>query len=699
MTAAPLFHDEVARLRALNQLDLLDTTTEAAFDDLTRLAAQLLDVPIALVSLVDTSRQWFKSRVGLDACETSREASFCAHAILDTTPFVITDTQMDARFHDNPLVTGDPHIRAYLGIPLLSQDGYGLGTLCVIDRRPRNFDAREIDVLTSLAALVQREILHRENAVRGRCVAEASLDVANETNQAYRAMFNQAAIGIAIVNLDGRWLQVNPALCSVLGRSEEQLLECTFQDVTHPDDLDIDLGLVAQLMAGESDHYTLEKRYLRPDGSIVWGNLTVTLVRNDGKEPRHFVSVVEDITRRRSTEQALHALRLQLEDRVAERTTELQRSNEFLAESIQRVQRSEAALADRKADLRAVLTNAHDAYICIDANGLVVDWNKQAEKTFGWKAEEVIGRPLDELIVPLAHRQGHRRGLESLAESGVARMLDRRLEMPALRRDGTVFPCEMTVTALASKTRGQLFAAFLQDISARKEAQRSLSVAHERLEDLYQHAPCGYYSLDAAGCFCEINEGALQLFECDREALIGKRSPRDFMTETGRARFSEVYPEFMHTGRFGPEEFDFIGARGQLRRVSIRATALKDGQGRYLRSRTVAIDVTELHYTRLALQASNRQQHLMLDNELVGIVRLQNRVTVWANRAFARMFGYSPEEVHQLPMRSLYEDDETFKRMGAEAYAAIANGQPYRTQMWLRGKSGTRLWVDIHGLC
>jgi diguanylate cyclase (GGDEF)-like protein/PAS domain S-box-containing protein len=388
---------------------------------------------------------------------------------------------------------------------------------------------------------------------------------------------------------------------------------------------------------------------------------------------------------------------LQLEDRVAERTSELQRTNEFLAESIQRVQRSEAALADRKADLRAVLTNAHDAYICIDANGLVVDWNKQAEKIFGWNAEEVIGRRLDELIVPLARREGHRRGLESLSASGVARMLDRRLEMPALRRDGTVFPCEMTVTALASRTRGQLFAVFLQDISSRKEAQRSLSAAHERLEDLYQHAPCGYYSLDAAGSFCEINEGALQLFESDREALIGKRSPRDFMTEIGRARFSEVYHEFMLTGHFGPEEFDFIGAGGRMRRVSIRATALRDTQGRYLRSRTVAIDVTELHRTRLALQASNRQQHLMLDNELFGIVKLQNRVTVWANRAFARMFGYSPEEVHQLPMRSLYEDDETFERMGAEAYAAIANGEAYRTQMWLTGKSGTRLWVDIHG--
>ena len=245
MTAAPFFHDEVARLRALNQLDLLDTATEAAFDDLTRLTAQLLDVPIALVSLVDTSRQWFKSRVGLETCETSREASFCAHAILETTPFIVADTHTDARFHDNPLVTGEPYIRAYLGIPLRSQDGYGLGTLCVIDRRPRNFDAREIDVLTSLAALVQREILHRENAVRGRRLAEASLDVADETSQAYRAVFNQAAIGIAIVSLNGRWLQVNPALCSVLGRSEAQLLECSFQDVTHRDDLDVDLGLVA----------------------------------------------------------------------------------------------------------------------------------------------------------------------------------------------------------------------------------------------------------------------------------------------------------------------------------------------------------------------------------------------------------------------------------------------------------------------
>ena len=150
--------DESARLDTLRSLQILDTAPEERFDRLTRLAKRVFDVPIALVSLIDRDRQWFKSKVGLDACETSRDISFCGHAILDDTVFVVPNAESDPRFADNPLVTGPPGIRFYAGCPLMMADGSKVGTLCIIDRRPRELSAEDQGLLEDLARIVEREL-------------------------------------------------------------------------------------------------------------------------------------------------------------------------------------------------------------------------------------------------------------------------------------------------------------------------------------------------------------------------------------------------------------------------------------------------------------------------------------------------------------------------------------------------------------
>lgn len=149
--------DEPQRLATLHSLNILDSLPEERFDRLTRLAKRIFDVPIALVSLVDTNRQWFKSSQGLDACETPRDISFCGHAILGQDVFMIPDTKQDPRFADNPLVTGEPHIQFYAGCPL-TIDGRKLGTLCIIDRQPRYFEEDDINTLKDLAVMVENEL-------------------------------------------------------------------------------------------------------------------------------------------------------------------------------------------------------------------------------------------------------------------------------------------------------------------------------------------------------------------------------------------------------------------------------------------------------------------------------------------------------------------------------------------------------------
>ncbi|MET0270873.1 MAG: GAF domain-containing protein, partial [Sphingomonas sp.] len=150
--------DEAERLAALRALRLLDTPTEERFDRLTRMAAALFRVPVALVSLVDAERQWFKSRVGADVCETSRESSFCAHAVVARETMVVPDALADPRFRDNPLVTGAPHIRFYAGAPIHAPGGQPVGTLCILDTRPRALTDADRALLEDCAATVEGEL-------------------------------------------------------------------------------------------------------------------------------------------------------------------------------------------------------------------------------------------------------------------------------------------------------------------------------------------------------------------------------------------------------------------------------------------------------------------------------------------------------------------------------------------------------------
>ena len=160
--------DEAERLAALRRYEILDTPPEPAFDRIVRLASHVLGAPISLVSLIDESRQWFKARRGIDATQTPRSMAFCAHAILGDDVLVVPDARADRRFADNPLVTGDPNIRFYAGAPLRTPEGHRLGTLCVIDRRPRELDDEKRALLADLSTLVVDELeLRRVNRVLG----------------------------------------------------------------------------------------------------------------------------------------------------------------------------------------------------------------------------------------------------------------------------------------------------------------------------------------------------------------------------------------------------------------------------------------------------------------------------------------------------------------------------------------------------
>lgn len=302
---APKPANEIARLAALHRYNILDTPPEEAFDRITQLAADMFDVPIALVSLVDEHRQWFKSRVGLSATETSRDLAFCAHAILGDDICMVPDTQLDDRFRQHPLVLGEPAIRFYAGAPLITLDGFRIGTLCVIARAPRpELTGKERRSLEALAAMTVREIETRLDVER-RVEMEIAL---RESDRRFRGAFETAGQGMAIVSPHGRFLQVNAALTEMFRYDEAELLDRDFQGLTYADDLEADLAQLLALIEGRIPHYSMEKRFIRKDGSVIWTLLSVALVRDDEGKPLHFVSQIRDIQHRKNNEAQIEAL-------------------------------------------------------------------------------------------------------------------------------------------------------------------------------------------------------------------------------------------------------------------------------------------------------------------------------------------------------------------------------------------------------
>ena len=209
----PTPSNESSRLAALLRFELLDTPAEAMFDNITALAAQICETPIALISLVDAERQWFKSRQGLDARETPRELAFCAHAINGETLFEVENALLDPRFRDNPLVTGAPDIRFYAGMPLADSEGHNLGTLCVIDRQPRQLSVQQKGALKLLA----------QQAIN---LFELRLQTRQQQEQAalHKAILSSVGTAVLITDMAGVIRQASPGVLPLLGYEVDALV-------------------------------------------------------------------------------------------------------------------------------------------------------------------------------------------------------------------------------------------------------------------------------------------------------------------------------------------------------------------------------------------------------------------------------------------------------------------------------------------
>lgn len=368
----------------LHRLELLDTPAEEGFDRATRVLAQLLQVPIALVSLVDDKRQWFKSRVGLEICQTGRDLAFCAHALHASSILIVEDALLDPRFADNPLVTGAPNVRFYAGVPLVCEDDLVLGTLCAIDTQPRQLSEGEISAMIDLARMVERDIRQRWVTQEARQVNEDERRARSLMETHFATIFQKAATGKALVDLQGRFTEVNARLCTLTGYSRAELLDRTFADITYCEDLEAGLRLQRDALAGLRDTYFLEKRYVRADGSLVWVEVSVALVRDEIGAPLHCIVDILDIGQRKQDEALLKDYHAELERRVSVRTTEVMNS---------------------RATLQAITDNLPILISHVDRNLRYLFLNDVYRQIFGVVPAELLGRAVKDVLAPALYEQ------------------------------------------------------------------------------------------------------------------------------------------------------------------------------------------------------------------------------------------------------------------------------------------------------
>jgi len=346
MPPAQLPDNEQERMSRLFELQVLDTEAEAVYDAITRTVARVLKVPIALVSLVDSHRQWFKSRVGVDAQETPRDLSFCTHVVAEGTPIVVTDALTDERFADNPYVTGEPRVRFYAAMPLRTEEGFVLGTLCAIDHEPRNLTAEQRELLEALAEQVTAllELRRRARVVREQ---QATLGVF--------ARFFELSVELLCTLDSGLGLQhFNAAWTRTLGWTPEELRTSSIAELIHPDDRAHTVHEIKRLLRESSSTVSHEMRLRHRSGHYV--PLSWSARAHAGT----LFGAARDLTQQKAREATVRA--------------------------------QEAEIAEGAARLRAVFEAIVEGVVVQAQGGAIIECNPAAESLFGLPREQLLGR-------------------------------------------------------------------------------------------------------------------------------------------------------------------------------------------------------------------------------------------------------------------------------------------------------------------
>lgn len=351
--------NEARRLEALHQYQILDTPPEQVFDDLAFLAAQICGTPIALINLIDTKRHWFKAKIGLDIPQMPRDIGFCPFCIEKGDTLVIPDTLTDKQYASDPVVTCEPYVRFYAGVPLITPGGEAIGTVCIVDSQPRKINDEQLEALKAISRMIIRQLEIRRNLTELASIKtdyKQAKEALHESECRLYSFFDSAPMMMGTVELrhdDIKHISDNPASAKFFGLTPEAMKNRFASD----------MGVPQKYVRKWINHYRQAEKtrspvsfeYLHETGDAKkWLRATVSSIAACCSSPQRFAYVIEDITERKQAEQQI---------------------------------REQAALLDISTD----------AIVVRDLSNKVLLWNKSAEKLYGWKAEEAMCLNLNQL--------------------------------------------------------------------------------------------------------------------------------------------------------------------------------------------------------------------------------------------------------------------------------------------------------------
>ncbi|MBA3544754.1 MAG: PAS domain S-box protein [Chthoniobacterales bacterium] len=582
MSAFPIPPNEEERLQALRRYQILDTLPEAAFDRITRTAANFFNVPVALVSLVDKNRQWMKSTCGLDVCETSRETAFCAHTIIENEPLIVEDATLDPRFAANPLVTGIPGIRFYAGAPLRTSDGHNLGSLCVIDMQPRACSDLERAALIDLAAtvidLMELRLAHQKLNLEFAARASAQEQI-RSSEEKFRSVTQSVGDGIVSSDQTGKIIFWNLGAEKIFGHREEEILGQPLTAIMPERFRTRHTAGMARLQAGGEARVlgrTVELFGLHKSGREFPLELTLSSWTS-GRET-FYTGILRDITER------------------ARASEELKRSEARLAEAqeIARIGSWELDLATKKPI-----------------------WSDQFYRLLGLVPGEE--EPNFERLVSCIHpddREAFRLATERLIATKQLSVIDLRIVQP----DGRIRVVQRRGSAdLDAEGKVIRLVGTMQDITERKQAEERLQKEREVLAAVLENVADGIVSCDAEGELAISNRATRTIHGLPPERIASREwaAHFDLYLPDGKTLMQKDEIPLVRAlaGETVRDVEMVVAPKNGLpkRRLLASGQSFFDAQGKKLGAVVAMHDVTAYKAAQGELQASVDRLHMLYD--------------------------------------------------------------------------------------
>jgi diguanylate cyclase (GGDEF)-like protein/PAS domain S-box-containing protein len=624
---------EAERLASLRRYQLLDTPADRTFDRVTAIAARLFKVPIALISLVDRDRIWFKSRYGLDIPQINREPGLCASAILQNDVYEVTNALVDPRTLNHPLVRGDLGLRFYAAAPLTNPAGYHLGTLGIMDRQPRHLTAAETETLKDLAAMVMDEMELRLSA--------RLLVTTTEAQQAnIQDLYQRAPCGYHSLDENGRYIAINDTELEWLGYRREQVVgQLCFADVLTPAS-QITFAANFPVFKRRGQVHNLEFEMVRADGSTLWVLINAIAEFDPQGNFVKSRSTVHNISDRKQAELTLLHLNESLESLVVDRTHQLVERTAQLAERNHDLEQTNRDLYLSNLRFRNAFDYASTGMALVSLSGNWIQVNRSLCEMTGYSEAELLATDFrcmthpDDLATDLDQ-------VQRLLEGTISHYY---LEKRYRHKQGHWIWILLSGSLVRDLQQQPLyFVAQIQNIHERKQAELALKKSQAMLLEAQAMGHIGSWEYEVATG--KVTWSAEKFRILGRDPALGEPSLEELLRlyhpEDGDL-LRQAIDTLLTTGTPYSLRLKCTRGDGSIRHLEDRGEAEYDQQGQVLRLFGIVQDITE----QVQAEQDRQEMSTALSHAVEGISRLDTGGHYRSvNQAYAEMLGYTPAEL------------------------------------------------------